>query len=463
MKRVAVLGGGISGLAAAHRLQELAGERIEIRLLEARDRVGGSIGTRIENGFVLEEGPDSILTEKPWAVALAERIGLSDRLMGTQDAYRRSYVVRDRKLHPTPEGFYLLAPSRLMPLVTSPIFSLAGKMRMAMDLVLPRRRSDDDESVGDFVLRRLGREALDRMAQPMIGGIYGADPMELSLQSTFPRFLEMEKKYGSVIRGLWAGRNKPKAEASGARYGLFVTFDGGCRVLVDALIERLPSDSIRTGHRVDRIEPLPEGGWNVIGPSGSMPVDAVIAALPAHRSAAMVRALDAELSADLDTIPYGASATVNLAYNESDIPHSMEGFGFVVPEVEGLSILGCTFCHRKYPGRAPEGKALLRAFHGSRTASASPEELLAMTRQDLKLLLGVEADPLLVHSTAWPGSMPHYRVGHRKIVAGIETKVQAHRGLELAGNAYHGLGLPDCIHSGEVAAERTLEQLFPAN
>jgi len=458
MKRVVIIGGGITGLAAAHRLHELGQGTLEIRLLEARDRVGGSIGTTRQDGLILETGPDSILTEKPWAVELAERIGIADRLVGTQDAHRRSFVVRRGRLHATPDGFYLLAPARLWPLVTTGIFSPLGKARMGLDLVLPRRKSDEDESVGSFVLRRLGREALDRMAQPMIGGIYGADPMELSLQATFPRFLDMERKYGSVIRALWAGIRQRKAQASGARYGLFVTFDDGLQVLVDALLERLPPDTVRTGCAVESLEP-DGSGWKIVTAAGTETADAVISALPAHRSSKLMNALDPALAGRLQEIPYGASATVSMAFRESDVPHAMDGFGFVVPDVEGYSILGCTFCHRKYPGRAPEGIALLRSFHGNRTAMSSPEELVASTRKDLQSLLGVRAEPMVVQTSRWPGSMPHYPVGHAALVADIEEKVAAHTNLALAGNAYHGLGLPDCIHSGEVAAQDILKSL----
>ena len=458
MKRIVVIGGGIAGLAAAHRLQELAQGAVQVRLLEARDRAGGCIGTLRRDGLILEEGPDSILTEKPWAVELAQRLGIADRLVGTQDAHRRSFVVRRGRLRPTPDGFYLLAPARLWPLLTSSIFSPLGKARMALDLVLPRRKSEEDESVGSFVLRRLGREALERMAQPMIGGIYGADPMELSLQATFPRFLDMEREHGSVIRALWAGIRQRKAQASGARYGLFVTFDDGLQVLVDALLERLPPDTVRTGCAVERLQP-DAGGWKIITAEGTETADAVISALPAYRSSELMNAFDAGLAGRLREIPYGASATVSLAYREADVPHDMDGFGFVVPDVEGFSILGCTFCHRKYPGRAPQGIALLRSFHGSRTAMSSPDELVASTRKDLELLLGVRAQPLVVHTSRWPGSMPHYPVGHAALVADIEAKLAAHPNLALAGNAYHGLGLPDCIRSGEVAAQDILQGL----
>jgi oxygen-dependent protoporphyrinogen oxidase len=242
---------------------------------------------------------------------------------------------------------------------------------------------------------------------------------------------------------------------------MFVTFDTGLQVLVDALLERLPDGTIRTGRRVEAVRPADGGRWTLATSEGDETVDAVISALPAYRSGELVRGFDEELAGRLESIPYGASATVSLGYREADVPHPMEGFGFVVPDVEGLSILGCTFCHRKYPNRAREGTALLRAFHGNRTASLPDDELVAATRRDLELLLGVKAEPMVTHHSRWPGSMPHYPVGHARIVAGIEDRLASHPNLALAGNAYHGLGLPDCIRSGETAAEGVLGRLFP--
>jgi protoporphyrinogen/coproporphyrinogen III oxidase len=463
MKRVAVLGAGITGLAAAHRVHELAskgGLEVELLLLEAGPRVGGTIRTRVQKGFVLEEGPDSILTEKPWAVQLARRLGLESRLVGTQEENRKSFVVRGGRLRPIPEGFYLLAPTRFLPLITSRLFSPLGIARMSLDLVLPRRRSDGDESVGSFVTRRLGREALDRMAQPMVAGIYGADPMKLSLQATFPRFLEMEREHGSVIRGMWAAARKRRSQGGGARYELFVTFDRGLQVLVDELRLSLPHGSLRTGHPVEQLR-KEAGRWRFDCPDAQERVDAVIAALPGHAAAALIRPLDPILADRIESIPYGPAATVSLAYREADVAHPMNGFGFVVPEIEGMSIHGCTFCHRKYPGRAPEGHALLRAFHGARTSSLSDDELLEVTRRELTGLLGIRGDPILGHVSRYPHSMPQYPVGQPKIREEIRERLKTHPGLALAGNAYLGVGLPDCILSGEKAAEETIARLYP--
>jgi len=476
--RIAVVGAGVTGLAAAHHLLELAGSRrlpIEVALIEARDRLGGVVSSLRRDGFLIEEGPDSIITDKPWARELAERIGLRERLIGTREEYRRSFVVRRGRLEPTPDGFYLLAPTRFLPLVTSRIFSPFGKLRMAMDLLIPRGSQTADESVAEFVTRRLGREALDRMAQPMIGGIYGADPEMLSLRATFPRFLQMEREHGSVIRAmLAAGRARAAQEraassrASGPRYGLFVSFDEGLQVLTDALASRLPSGTARTGVRVTGLAPAgdPLGArWDLTMEARGArdpvrePFDAVILALHGPRSAALVRTFDSDLAVRIDSIAYATAATVSLGFRESDVAHPMNGFGFVVPTIEGRSIVGCTFGQRKYPGRAPAGHALIRAFWGNASDGLSEEELLERTLSDLRDLLGLRSGPILSHVARWPGSMPHYAVGHLDLVDGIEARTATHPGLALAGNAYRGVGIPDCIHSGETAAEGIIGQI----
>jgi protoporphyrinogen/coproporphyrinogen III oxidase len=477
--RVIIVGGGITGLAAAHRLTELARERslsLDLRLLEAGDRLGGVIATERRDGFVLEKGPDSFITDKPWALALARRLGLQEQVIGTGETHRRSFVVRCGRLMPVPEGFQLLAPSRFGPLITTPIFSWAGKMRMAMDLVIPPRRDGGDESLGEFVLRRLGREALERMAQPMIGGIYGADPMKLSLQTTLPRFLEMERKHGSVIRGLWARMKQASANpqsahpsasrrvpgnpqsnegVSGARYGLFVSFRDGMQALTDALAARLPEGCVSLNSHVDRLE-KDGSGWRLSVSGGeSMQADALVLALPAYGSAALLRDLDADLARLLEDIPYASAATISLCYRREDVPHPLDGFGFVVPRVEGLTLLGCTFTNVKWAHRAPEGAALLRAFLSEESmAGRDDAELERLVRADLKTLLGITAEPQF--SLTWRGSrcMPQYQVGHLDRVEEIERRAAALPGLALAGNAYRGVGIPDSVHSGEQAAER---------
>jgi oxygen-dependent protoporphyrinogen oxidase len=471
--RVVVVGGGITGLAAAHRLLELRQEQglpLDVLLLEAGDRLGGVIRTRRQSGFLLEEGPDSMITDKPWGRALAERIGLGQRLVGTQDEHRRSFVVRDGKLEPTPEGFYLLAPSMMLPLAMSRIFSPMGKARMAMDLFLPRRSGGGDESVGSFVTRRLGREALDRMAQPMVAGIYGADPGTLSLKATFPRFLQMEAEHGSVIRGMWSSRRGRgsggqraggNGAASGARYGLFVSFDDGLQVLTEALAARLPAGASRTGARVTAVHPIASGahaGWRVATPAFEVECGALIIALHAPDAAPLVRPFDPQLAAQLASIGYNTAATVSMAFREEDVAHRMDGFGFVVPAIEGLSIMGCTFCHRKYPGRSPAHHALLRAFWSDESTRLTDDDLVARTLLDFSRLLGIRSSPLLAHVSRWPLSMPQYTVGHLDQVGEIEARAGTHPGLALAGNAYRGIGIPDCVRSGESAAEAIAAQ-----
>lgn len=470
MKSIVVVGGGISGLAAAHRVHELAamhGLPVRAVILEAAPRPGGVISTVARDGFLLEEGPDSIVTDKPWGRRLAERVGVGGRLIGTQEENRRSFVLRRGRLHPTPDGFYLLAPTRFLPLVTTRLFSPAGKLRMALDLVIPRKRTGGDESVAHFVRRRLGREALERIAQPMIAGIYGADPEILSLQATFPRFLQMEAEHGSVIRAMMAaGRRRPAAaastaQASGARYGLFVSFDGGLATLARGVADRLPPGAIRTGCRVRGVRPI-EGGWEISDGEASERHDALVLALPAPEAAELIQPVDAALADRLSSVAYGAAATVSIAFRQEQVRHPLDGFGFVVPAIEGLAITGCTFTHKKYAGRAPAGFALLRAFWGSACQGLTDEEILLRTLEELRGPMGLRGDPALTHVARWPRSMAQYAVGHLDLVSDIECRAAALTGLALAGNAYRGIGIPDCIRSGEAAAESLLGQIFPA-
>ena len=471
-RRVVVVGGGISGLAAAHRVTEIAKEkglRLHVTVLEGAGRLGGAIATHKRDGFLLEEGPDAILTEKSWAVDLSRRLGIERRIVGTIPDYRRSFVVRAGRLHATPEGFYLLAPSKFGPMVRTPIFSLLGKARMACDLFLPRRRKQTDESLAGFVRRRLGREALERMAQPMIAGIYGADPEKLSLLATFPRFHKLEAEHGSVIRGLLASARRQQhtagggeTGASGPRYSLFVSFDGGLQVLIDALVASLPAETCRTGTEVDAIYPAVGGGWRLRSQGRDEQADALILAVPTHRAAELIGPFDARLGKRLEEIRYGYAATVCLAYRAEQIEHAMDGAGFVLPAIEKFQVLGCTFGHRKFPGRVPAGHVMLRAFHGEAARPMSDEDLVASTHRELDRLLTIRGAPLFSQIARWPHSMPHYEVGHLERVDAIWEALSAHRAIGLAGNGYRGIGIPDCVRSGEQAAEAVLARLGAA-
>jgi protoporphyrinogen/coproporphyrinogen III oxidase len=458
-RRVAVVGGGLSGLAAAHHLLT-AVDPLDVVVLEGAPRAGGIVSTARDGAFVLEDGPDSFLTEKPEALALIDRLGLTDRLQGTRPEFRRSFVVRHGRLVPTPDGFSLLAPARLGPVLASPLFSPLGKLRIALEPFIPALKAnadaDFDESLASFVTRRLGPETLERIAQPMVGGIYGADPAELSLAATFPRFLALERAHGSVIRGLARGRTQ---EASGARYGLFASLEGGMGTLIDALLARVP---VRTSTRVETLAPAAGGGWTVRTRTGDEAFDAVLLALPAYAAADLVAPFDAALGAALGAFSAGSSATLSLAYRAGAIAHPLGGAGFVVPRAEAKALgglIGGSFTHRKFERRAPEGEALVRLFFGDDALGFPEAELARRGHEALVRLLGAGAPPHLQHAARWPLGMPRYRVGHLGRVRTAFAAAAAHRGLALAGNSYTGVGIPDCIRSGEEAARVLAAQL----
>lgn len=455
MNRIVIIGGGISGLAAAHRVRELD-QTAAVTILEASSRLGGTILTEYRDGFLLERGPDSFISEKPEALALAKRLGLESQLIQTNEEFRRSFIVRDGRLRPVPEGFQLLAPSHMLPFITSDIFSLAGKARMAADLFLPRKSTNGitDESLASFVRRRLGEEALARMAQPMVGGIYTADPETLSLRATLPRFLEMEQKHRSLILALLRQSRAQKTGTSGARYSLFVSFDRGMQVLVDA-VTRINAD-VFLNTRVRRL--TYDQGWRITTDRGEeIKADAVCLAVPAYVAASLLDDTHDELAQKLRQIKYASTATINLGYRRAAIAHPLNGFGFVVPFIEKRSLIACTFSSVKFAGRAPEGHTLLRAFAGGalqREIFALDElEISKRVEADLRDLLGIREDPSFIEVAKWERSMPQYEVGHLDRVVEIERLVSDLPRLSLAGNAYRGVGIPDCVRSGEAAAE----------
>ncbi|MGE0825476.1 MAG: protoporphyrinogen oxidase [Candidatus Binatia bacterium] len=466
---IVVVGAGVAGLAAAHRLQEISRERefpLRFTLLEAGEHLGGVIRTERRDGFLLELGPDSFISEKPWALALCRRIGLESELIKTQDEHRATFVVHQGKLEPLPEGFMLMAPTRVMPLVRSRLFSWPGKLRMALDLVLPRGKEQADVSLGEFVRRRFGQEALERVAQPLIGGIYTADPNSLSLAATMPRFLQMEREHRSVIYAMWqANRKKPSDAkgASGARWSLFVTLRDGMQTLVDTLERRLSLGSVHRRCEATAVA-REEGKWRVAYQGGqSLDADAVILATPTFRTARLIRNLDASLAEHLAALTYSSAATINLAFRRTDIPHPLNGFGFVVPHVEHRKIIAASFSSIKYVGRAPEGYILLRAFVGGALQSdlfqLDDEAMTTAVRGELADLLGIRAMPLFVRIARYPRSMPQYPVGHLGFVDTIEKRISQYCGLALAGSAYRGVGIADCVRGGEEAAEAVVSGL----
>jgi protoporphyrinogen/coproporphyrinogen III oxidase len=466
--RVVIVGAGLTGLSAAYRLvsRGSANRRpIEVVVLEAKDRVGGAVWTNRIDGFTIEGGADSFITNKPFALDLARDLGLGDQIIGTDDRHRRSFVVRGGKLLPVPEGFVLMAPGRLLPMLTSPILSVRGKLRMLMDLVLPRKSDDSDESLASFVRRRLGRETLDRLVQPLVGGIYTANPSELSLKATLPQFPAMEREHRSLILAAIRQSRHAKAsnrEASGARYSLFASFAEGMDTLPNALAAALPPRTIRTNTAVRRIiRPDPGKPWRVELLDGP-PIEAggVVLTTEAHASARLIDGFDPELALQLRSIPYASSAIVTVAYRRDQVSHPLNGFGAVVPSIERRSILAMSFLSVKFPRRAPEGTVLIRVFVGGATQPAlfdlEDDELKTLVRGELAGLLGVSGEPLLIEVARHPRAMPQYTLGHLDRVASIRQQASRHSRLILAGNAFGGVGIPDCVRSGLDAASSLL-------
>jgi protoporphyrinogen/coproporphyrinogen III oxidase len=470
-RRVVVIGGGIAGLAAAHRLVELNKEKslgLDIKLLEASPRLGGTIATERIGDFLVEAGPDSFITEKPWALGLCERVGLTSHLVSTQSAYQRIYVVHGGKLQALPEGFFLLAPTRFWPFIITPLFSWDGKLRIAAELFLPRGEVNADESLGSFVRRRFGAEALERVAQPLIGGIYASDPDKLSLAATMPRFKEMERERRSIILGLWSEqkrRARTRDTGSGARWSLFVTLAGGMQELVNALARRLPEGSIQLKTPVTNVlRDRNSQGWLLSFKKGhSLEADAIILAIPAFRAGQLLASILHDATNELKKVSYASTATVNLAYRRSDFPRQPNSFGFVVPIIERRKIMACTFSSLKYPARAPEGHLLLRAFVGGALQpdlfNDDDATMEKNVRGELASLLGVTARPIFSRIWRHPTSMPQYHIGHNARIKRIEASLDGFPTLALAGGAYHGVGISDCVRTGEEAAEKIIDYL----
>jgi oxygen-dependent protoporphyrinogen oxidase len=460
MTRIAIIGGGISGLAAAFALEEhrRAGT-VEYTLYDSSPNLGGVLRTEHIDGYIVEAGPDSFITEKPWAADLCRTLGLADQLIGSNDVDRKTYILVRGRLIPMPDGLMFMVPTKILPTGFSPLFSWGTKLRMARELFHPPRASDTDESVAALVDRHYGAEMVDRLADPLLSGIYGGEAASLSVRAILPRLAEMERTHGSLGRAMLAARKKLPRPTNKTAAPLFTSLNNGMQQLVETLVARLNHNSLLTNAPVESLQ-LRTGGWSVAAGLKSEHFNAVILALPALATAKLLSTSSPELSAELAAIGYSSSITVGLGYDREVRQSLPPGFGFLVPRSEGKRLLAATFVHNKFPHRAPEDRALLRCFFAGSNAEniwqLSDDAIIAIVGNELQQILGLRVAPLFARVYKWKSAMAQYGVGHLERLDRIERLRQQLPGLALAGNGYRGIGVPDCVRSGQDAAKQVM-------
>ena len=461
---VAIIGGGISGLSTAYYLAKAG---IPSTLLESRPRLGGVVQTEQVDGCVIEAGPDSFLSMKPAAMDLIRELGLADEVIGSNDHLRITYVWKGGRLVPLPDGLQLMVPTKLLPLLTTRLLSWRTKLRMGMELFHPPGRHPEDQSVADFVAAHYGPEAVDYLAEPLLSGIYGGSPSALSISSVLPRFVELEAKYGSLTKGVLAELKANKAQAK--RLPLFRTLKSGLGQMVSALTARLDGHATILHRRAEAVERT-SGGFRIRLDDGWLECPQLVLACEAHNSALLASRLDGRLADLLGGIPYSSSMTVALGFPDAAFPKPLAGFGFLVPKRERRRLVACTWVGTKFAHRAPSGTTLLRCFVGGPHDGAndgasladSDDAVIAAVLDDLHRIVGFRAAPAFSRVFRWPRSMAQYTVGHPARLAEIQARAAAIPGFQLAGNAYSGIGIPDCIRTGKRAAEAISKVLCPA-
>ena len=457
-----IVGGGITGLAAAQRMQRAGAPFL---LVEASPQPGGKIATERIDGLVIEGGPDCFLAAKPAGLALVRALGLADRLRGTDPAHRKTYIRRGGRLHELPEGITGLVPSRLAPLLRTRVLSPLGRLRAGCELLVPARAGGEDESIAQFVTRRFGAEAYDWLVEPLLSGIYAGDGRALSLTATFPQLAALEREQGSILRSML---RRPRGGATGSGNGPtgFVTPAGGLGEIVDALMARLPLGAVRCGTAVAAIARGHSRYQVTLADGSTIAAERLLLATPAHVSARLVEPLEPALARELTAIPFVSTATVSLAYPAAAVPRPLDGYGYVSPRAEGGPIVACTWTSNKFPDRVPAGSVLVRFFIGRAGQEAivdeSDERLVALARDELARLCGVTAPPALARVFRWPRSIPQYVVGHQARLERIAALAAAQPGLLLAGASYRGVGVPDCVASGWAAADAALRAIGAA-
>ncbi len=464
MKRIAIIGGGISGLSAAYTIDEKrrAGTPVEYVLLESSPRLGGVLVTDRVDGCLVEAGPDSFLTEKPWAADLCRKIGLGDQLIGSNDADRKTYIVVKDKLVVMPDGLMFMVPTKIMPTVLSPLFSWRTKMRMAAEWFHPPRKASEDETVAEMVERHYGPEMVDLLADPLLSGVYGGEATQLSVRAVLPRFADMESKHGSLGRAMLAARRKMGAAPKAPPKPLFTSLKDGMQAMVNALVAVLDKRALKTSSLVQSVT-RQDNGWTVSAGYNTDQFDAVIIATPALAASPILYGADENLSRELGEIAYSSSVTATLGYDEKVRRSLPPGFGFLVPRSTGYRMLAATFVHNKFPHRAPDNRAIVRCFLGGacdgQILDSSEAEILQILRNELRQIVALDAEPLFARVYKWKSAMAQYSVGHLERLQRIEALRQKLPGLALAGNGYTGIGVPDCVRSGSDAACKVLSEM----
>jgi oxygen-dependent protoporphyrinogen oxidase len=466
MKRIAIIGGGISGLAAAYAIEEKrrSGTPVEYVLFESKIRLGGVLVTERVDSCLVEAGPDSFLTEKPWAAELCTKLGLGDQLIGSNDAQRKTYILAKNKLVVMPDGLTFMVPTKIMPTVMSPLFSVKTKMRMAAEWFHSPRKASADETVAEMVERHYGPEVVEMLADPLLSGVYGGEATQLSVRAVLPRFADMEATHGSLGRAKLSARKKMGNASEAPARPLFSSLKDGMQQLVDALVASLDPNALKTSVPVELLARELDR-WTVSAGYQSDQFDAVIIATPTPAAAVVLQGTDQALSNELRGIQYSSSVTVTLGYDDQVRRALPPGFGFLVPRSAGRRMLAATFVHNKFPHRAPADRAIIRCFLGGardeEILQKGEKEIVQIVRDELEQIAGpaLRADPLFFRVYKWKGAMAQYSVGHLERMQRIEALRLKHPGLALAGNGYGGIGVPDCIRSGTEAASKILAEM----
>ncbi|MBI3583520.1 MAG: protoporphyrinogen oxidase [Nitrospinae bacterium] len=482
-KKIVIIGGGISGLATAYSLEEKAkreGKSVSITLLEKKNQIGGNILTERVGDFLIEGGPDCFLSEKPWAIELCERLGMGDSLLCTNDKFRKTYILWNGHLHELPEGVILMVPTEIFPLLKSNLISFSGKIRMGMELFIQKNKSNDDESLSQFVCRRLGQEALDKIAAPLVAGVHAEDPDTMSVKSRFPRFVQMEEEYGSLIKGMIAKRREMRRAGSKGnkpKYTMFMTLKDGLSEMPATIVRNLKSTEILTNREVLNIEkfltstPDTEKGmvslpnYKISLKNGEvLDADTVVVATPSYETASLLTGIDDSISALLNKIPYTSTATVSLAFKKENISNPMNGFGFLVPRQEKRRITGATWVSRKFSYRSPDDSVLIRCFiggsHNEKLVFLNDKDMIEMVKGELRDIMGITLEPLLTRIYRWERAMPQYTIGHEGRLSILDKKLSEYPGMFLTGSSYRGSGISECIKDGQITAESVLKYLF---